>query len=208
MPDTRRRVTDQNAFPIPAGAELRTVVAPRGYEPLYRNTFEQLQWTTASTVTAPFGSTRLLLQRPAKTRPAADALFERRAERALARIAALEQHPARTALALHLIGSAIAFSMLTISILSATAGEPTLTPILVGAVAWIPTAVTAPLVRAWRTRRVQHRLHAEYRALRTCTPQQNNAARTQSDRRPHPVSLHADPALPADARTRVVLQSQ
>lgn len=208
MPDTRRRVTNQNTLPAPADVEMRIIIVPRGYESLYRNTFEQLQWTTATTAKAPFASTRLLLQRPARTHPDTEALFERRAERALARIAALEQHPDRTALALHLTGSAIALSMLTISIVSAAAGEPTLTPILVGAVAWIATAVTAPLVRAWRTRRVQHRLHVEYRALRTCTLQQNNAARTQPDRRPHPVSPHADPAVLADAGTHVVLQTQ
>lgn len=208
MSGTRRRVTDQNAFPAAPGVEMRIIIVPRGYEPLYRNTFEQLQWTIASTAKAPFASTWLLVQRPAEIRPTADALFERRAERALARIAALDQHPARAALALHVTGSAIAFSMLTISIVSATAGEPTLTPILVGAVAWIATAVTAPLVRAWRTRRVQHRLHVEYRALRTCTLQQNNAARTQPDRRPLPVPPHADPAVLADAGSRVVLQTQ
>ncbi|WP_182066523.1 hypothetical protein [Curtobacterium sp. ME12] len=187
---------------------MRTIIAPRGYEPLYRNTLEQLQWTT-STTKAPFGATRLLLQRPARTHSDTNALFERRAERALARIAALEQHPARTAFTLHLTGSAISFSMLTISILSAIAGQPLLAPVFIGAAAWMVAAIAAPSVRVWRTRRVQHGLHAEYQALRVCTLTQRIADTAQQPDQPsYLASAPGGPTPSAKVNAAVVLQSQ
>jgi hypothetical protein len=81
--------TPQHASPA---TETRMIAAPSAYEPLYRHTLQQLRWEVTTT-SSRHGTTMLLLQRPVVPQPAAQPLLERRAERALARIAALESPP-------------------------------------------------------------------------------------------------------------------
>jgi hypothetical protein len=147
--------------------ETRMLAAPTAFEPLYRNTLQQLRWTVTTTNSA-FGTSMLLLQRTIIARPAAQPLLERRAERALMRIAAMERHPGRVAAVTHIAGSAIAALMVGVAAVSLLSGQGAVAPIVIGAGAWLVTTIAAPFLRAWRTHRVQLALAAEYQALRNC----------------------------------------
>jgi hypothetical protein len=165
--DTALRVSPLAASAVPSRAETRMLTAPSAYEPLYRHTLQQLDWTVTTTGRR-FGSTMLLLHRPARTYPPARPLLERRVERALTRIAALEQHPSRVAAATHIAGSTVAFLMLIVAALGLINGQSTLTPILTGGSVWMTATISAPLLRNWRTHRTQFAIATEYEALRTC----------------------------------------
>lgn len=147
--------------------ETRMLAAPTAYEPLYRNSLQQLRWDVTTTRRT-FGTSMLLLQRTISPRPAAQPLLERRAERALVRIAAMERHPGRVAAVTHIAGSTIAALMVGVAAFSLLSGHDAIAPIVIGAGAWLTTTIAAPFLRAWRAHRVQLALAGEYQALRNC----------------------------------------
>ncbi|QZQ56227.1 hypothetical protein KZI27_05125 [Curtobacterium sp. TC1] len=168
MTDTIAREDAVLHAPVPRHLETRVLYAPTAFVPLHRHTLEQFGWTV-TVQGGRLGTTSLLLQR-LRTRPdPARPLLERRAERALARIAALEQQPARLAGVVATAGSAVAVLAIALGGLLALGGDPTLVPVLVGAGVWIAAVAAAPGIRSWRTERNQTALSREYAAIDACT---------------------------------------
>lgn len=164
-------VAPAGAAPHAPGAshlETRVLYVPTAFVPLHRQTLEQFGWTVV-VQGGRLGTTSLLLQR-LRTRPdPARPILERRAERALARIAVLEQQPARLAGVVRIAGSSVAVLAVALGGVLAVAGDPTLVPILVGAAVWIAAVAATPGIRSWWTERNQAELGREYAAIDACT---------------------------------------
>lgn len=154
--------------PASGQLETRVVYAPTAFVPLHRHTLEQFAWTV-TVQGGRLGTTSLLLQRLRTRTSPAQPILERRAERALARIAALEQQPARLAGAVGIAGSAVAVLAVAFGGALALGGDATLVPVFVGAGVWIVAMAAAPGIRSWRTERNQAALGREYAAVDACT---------------------------------------
>uniref|UniRef100_UPI0015F43A6A hypothetical protein n=1 Tax=Curtobacterium sp. ME26 TaxID=2744254 RepID=UPI0015F43A6A len=107
MPNTIARTGVVLPPLTPSHLETRVAYAPTAFVPLHRHTLEQFGWTV-TVQGGRLGTTSLLLQRLRTGPTPAQPILERRAERALARIAALEQQPARLAGVIATAGSAVA----------------------------------------------------------------------------------------------------
>jgi hypothetical protein len=168
MTNTIVRAGATDRAPAPGHLETRVLYAPTAFVPLYRHTFEQFTWTV-TVQGGRFGTTALLLQRRRARLSPAQPILERRAERALARIAALEQQGARIGGGIRIAGSAVAVLAVTFGGVLALQGNATLLPVFIGAGVWIAAVAAAPGVRAWRTERNQAELGREYAAIDACT---------------------------------------
>ena len=168
MTNTTARTGAALLAPVPGHLETRVLYAATAFVPLYRHTLEQFGWTV-TVQGGRLGTTSLLLQRLRTRTDPARPILERRAERALARIAALEHQPARLAGLVGIAGSAVAVLAVALGGVLALGGDPTLVPVLVGAGVWILAVAAAPGIRSWRTERNQAALAREYAAVDACT---------------------------------------